>query len=77
MVSHLKKSICNLVYFKTWRLFSAVCAFNDGFKHKFQIMKELGLWPGKNFVKAMKRLESSRLQEAQKKAQTLKKNLKL
>lgn len=52
-----------------------MCAFNDGFKHIVQIMEHLGVWPGKNLVKAMERLELYRLQKAEKKAQDLQKNL--
>lgn len=45
---------------------SAVCTFNDGFRSKVEIIEHLGLRPGKNLVKAMEKLESSRLQEAEK-----------
>lgn len=47
-------------------VFLAVCAFNDGFRYKVQVMEHLGVWPGKHLVKAMERLEASRLQEAEK-----------
>lgn len=39
-------------------------------------MEHLGLWPGKNLVKAMEKLESSRLQEAEKKSQGLEKKIR-
>lgn len=48
-----------------------------GFKHIVQIMEHLGVWPGKNLVKVMERLEPYRLQKAEKKAQDLQKTQEL
>lgn len=52
-----------------------MCALNYGFKHIVQIMEHLGVWLGKNLVKAMERLEPYHLQKVEKKAQDLQKNL--
>ncbi|KAG8321983.1 hypothetical protein J6590_032712 [Homalodisca vitripennis] len=48
-------------------VYSAVCAFIDGFKSKVETIEKLGFWPGTNLVKAMKLLEAKKAQDLQKK----------
>uniref|UniRef100_A0A1B6J7H2 Uncharacterized protein n=1 Tax=Homalodisca liturata TaxID=320908 RepID=A0A1B6J7H2_9HEMI len=57
-------------------VYSSVCSCNDGFYSKLQVLEALNLRPGKNFVKAMQRLDIVRVKEADKKVQELEKKIR-